>query len=57
MFRFVRHADVPRFTAEGWELLSALAGTHHDEYSALMRRREQVDWKEAVVDRIKEHGS
>ena len=41
VFRFVRHADVPRFTAEGWELLSALAGTHHGEYSALMRRREQ----------------
>jgi len=39
-FRYVRHADVPRFMAEGWELLSALDGTHHGEYSALMRRRE-----------------
>ena len=38
-FRYVRHADVPRFTAEGWELLPALDGTHHGEYSALMRRR------------------
>jgi hypothetical protein len=28
MFRYVRHADVPRFTAEGWELLPALDGTH-----------------------------
>ena len=27
-----------RFTAEGWELLPALNGTHHGEYSALMRR-------------------
>ena len=39
VFRYVRHADVPRFTAEGWELLPALDGTHHGEYSALMRRR------------------
>jgi hypothetical protein len=41
VFRYVRHADVPRFTAEGWELLPALDGTHHGEYSALMRRVEQ----------------
>ena len=40
-FRYVRHADVPRFEAEGWELLPALDGTHHGEYSALMRRVEQ----------------
>ena len=40
MFRYVRHADVPRFTAEGWELLPALDGTHHGEYSVLMRRIE-----------------
>jgi hypothetical protein len=39
LFRYVRHADVPRFMAEGWELLAALDGTHHGEYSALMRRR------------------
>jgi hypothetical protein len=39
VFRYVRHADVPRFTAEGWELLPALDGTHHGEYGALMRRR------------------
>ena len=39
MFRYVQHADVPRFTAEGWELLPALDGTHHGEYSVLMRRR------------------
>ncbi len=37
LFRYVRHADVPRFAAEGWELLPALDGTHHGEYSALMR--------------------
>ena len=37
-FRYVLHADVPRFTAEGWEVLSALDGTHHGEYSVLMRR-------------------
>jgi hypothetical protein len=41
LFRYVRHAEVPRFMAEGWELLPALDGTHHGEYSALMRRREQ----------------
>jgi hypothetical protein len=39
VFRYVRHADVPRFAAEGWELLPALDGTHHGAYSALMRRR------------------
>jgi hypothetical protein len=39
VFRFVRHADIPRFTVEGWEVLPALDGTHHGEYSALMRRR------------------
>ena len=41
VFRYVRHADVPRFTAEGWELLPALDGTHHGQYSVLMRRVEQ----------------
>ena len=41
LFRYVRHADIQKFTAEGWELLPALDGTHHGEYSALMRRREQ----------------
>ena len=40
VFRYVRHADVPKFTAEGWELLPALDGTHHG-YSVLMRRVEQ----------------
>jgi hypothetical protein len=38
-FRYVQHAEVARFVAEGWELLPALEGTHHGEYSALMRRR------------------
>jgi hypothetical protein len=38
VFRFVRHADVQRFAAEGWEPLPALDGTHHGEYSVLMRR-------------------
>ena len=57
LFRYVRHADVQKFAAEGWELLPALDGTHHGEYSVLMRRVEQDDWKEAVSDRIKEHGS
>jgi hypothetical protein len=41
VFRYVRHADVPRFAAEGWEPLPALNGTYHGEYSALMRRREK----------------
>jgi hypothetical protein len=47
VFRYVRHADVPRFTAEGWELLPALDGTHHGEYSVLMRRRVEQDWNRA----------
>jgi hypothetical protein len=41
VFRYVRHADVPRFAAEGWELLPALDGTHHGEHSVLMRRVER----------------
>ena len=40
VFRYVLHADVPRFRAEGWEQLPALDGTHHGEYSVLMRRVE-----------------
>lgn len=39
VFRYVQHADVPRFAAEGWELLPALDGTHHGEHAILMRRR------------------
>jgi hypothetical protein len=39
LFRYVPHADVLRFVAEGWELLPALDGTHHGEYSVLMRRQ------------------
>ena len=41
VFRYVRHADVPRFTAEGWQATPALDGTHHGEYSVLMRRIER----------------
>ena len=41
VFRYVRHADVAKFSAEGWEPLPALDGTHHGEYSVLMRRAEQ----------------
>ena len=37
--RFVGHADVPMFMAEGWELLTALDGPHQGEYSVLMRRQ------------------
>jgi hypothetical protein len=37
-YRYVRHPDVPRFTRDGWERLPALDGTHHGQYSALMRR-------------------
>ena len=40
-FRYVRHADVPRFAAEGWERLPALDQTHHGYWWVLMRRREQ----------------
>jgi hypothetical protein len=41
VFRYALHADVPRFVAEGWEEMPALDGTHHGEYSVLMRRRER----------------
>jgi hypothetical protein len=42
-FRYVLHAEVPRMAAEGWERLPALDGTHHGEYSALMRRASAVE--------------
>ena len=38
VFRYVRHDDVATFAAAGWEPLPALEGTHHGEYSVLMRR-------------------
>ena len=41
LFRYVLHADVPRFEAEGWLATQALDGTHHGEYSVLMRQIEQ----------------
>ena len=41
VLRYVRHADVPRFAAQGWERVPGLDGTHHGEYSVLMRRVEQ----------------
>ena len=41
VFRYVRHADVPRFAAEGWQATPALENTHHGEYSVLMRRIER----------------
>ena len=43
LFRYIQHADVEKFTAQGWELLPALDGTHHGEYSTLMRRRGEQD--------------
>ena len=36
----------PRFTLEGWELLPALDGTHHGEYSVMMRRVDRDDYVE-----------
>ncbi|WP_246738432.1 hypothetical protein [Bradyrhizobium sp. CCBAU 051011] len=39
LFRYVQRAEVPGYTAEGWEPLPALDGTDHGEYSLLMRRR------------------
>ena len=41
LFRYVRHDDVAKFEADGWERLPALDQTHHGHWSALMRRREQ----------------
>jgi len=38
VFRYVLHADVPRFLEQGWQATPALQGTHHGEYSVLMRR-------------------
>ena len=35
-FRYVRHADVPRFIAAGWEHAADL-GVPHGEWSVLMR--------------------
>jgi hypothetical protein len=41
LFRYVRHDDVARFEADGWERLPALDQTQNGYWSALMRRREQ----------------
>ncbi len=35
-FHYVPHADVPRFTQQGWKPLKGLNGTHHGVYSVLM---------------------
>jgi hypothetical protein len=54
-FRYVLHAEVPRMAAEGWERLPALDGTHHGEYSALMRRVEHgaaTSILEAIADAL-----
>jgi hypothetical protein len=37
VFRYVPHVDVPKFQAKGWQATPALDGTHHGEYSVLMR--------------------
>jgi hypothetical protein len=39
VFSYVRHTEVQRFIADGWELLPGLDGTHGGEYSVLIRRR------------------
>ena len=47
--------EVPRMAAEGWERLPALDGTHHGEYSALMRRVEHgaaTSTLEAIADAL-----
>ena len=41
MFRYVLYSDVARYEAEGWQATPALEGTHHGEYSVLMRRIER----------------
>jgi len=51
VFRYVRHADVPRFAAEGWEPLPAIDGTHHGVYSVLMRRRVELSRRNQKQDR------
>jgi hypothetical protein len=53
VYRYVLHAEVPIFTAEGWELLPALDGTHHGEYSVLMRRVEQGESAMSKTDKPK----
>jgi len=36
-FRYVRHADVARFTAAGWRLVDDLATTCHGRHAVLMQ--------------------
>ena len=36
-FKYVRHYDVPRWAALGWEATGGLQGTGHGDYSELMR--------------------
>ncbi len=35
-FRYVVHADVPKFLANGWSATDSLQGTHHGAHAVLM---------------------
>jgi len=41
-FRYVVHADVEAYQAEGWTPCAGLVDTHHGEYSVLMERRSEA---------------
>jgi len=35
-FRYVRHADIPKWEAQGWIVVDDFSGCHHGEYAVLM---------------------
>lgn len=41
LFRYVRHADIEAYEADGWVVVDDLAGTHHGYYAVLMGKVEQ----------------
>lgn len=40
VFRYVRHADIPAYEADGWVVVDDLSDTHHGHYAVLMGKVE-----------------
>lgn len=40
LFRYVRHADIPHWQAQGWVIVDDLSDCHHGAYAVLMGKPE-----------------
>ena len=40
LFRYVRHADIPTYEADGWVVVDDFADCHHGAYAVLMGKAE-----------------